>query len=77
VTALKFNVDDIVHVRDDVTGHRWNTVGIVVSLFPDSPHPYGVEMPGTFSYARFAAVEVRDPLTGEWTPVTYAARTAT
>ncbi|HLL34161.1 MAG TPA: hypothetical protein VK545_09770 [Streptomyces sp.] len=59
--ALRFTVDDIVHVRDDVTGHRWDTVGVVIAVFPGSPHPYGVDIPAQFAYARFAADEVRDP----------------
>ncbi|MFE0326276.1 hypothetical protein ACFW08_05605 [Streptomyces sp. NPDC058960] len=60
--TLKFNVDDVVHVRDDVTGFRWNTVGIVTAIFHGDPYPYGVEMPGHIVYARFAADEVTDAL---------------
>ncbi|MFD7776613.1 hypothetical protein [Streptomyces sp. NPDC059753] len=79
---LKFNVDDVVHVRDDVSGYRWDTTGVITAVFPDSPHPYGVDIPGHFGYGRFAADEVSDALafTGRpeerrWTPEAIAGRT--
>ncbi|MFF1684455.1 MULTISPECIES: hypothetical protein [unclassified Streptomyces] len=77
--SQRFSVDDVVHVRDDATGHRWDTTGFVTAVYPDSPHPYGVDIPGQFGYARFAADEVSDALahTGRAYPTeTIVGRTA-